>query len=75
MREMKDEIGGFCEIDVKEAKREDVRVPTLQKKLKLIKPFEFIVNMYGAPSYKDIDPTLITAIIFPPFFLGLCFPM
>ncbi len=68
-----DETSGFCVIDVKEPKREDVRVPSLLKNPKIVKPFESIVGMYGHPLYKDIDPSLITAIIFPILF-GLMFP-
>ncbi len=68
-----DETSGFCVIDVKEPEREDVRVPSLLKNPEIVKPFESIVGMYGHPLYKDIDPTLITAIMFPILF-GLMFP-
>ena len=68
-----DETSGFCVIDVKEPKRDDVRVPSLLNNPKIVKPFESIVNMYGHPLYNDIDPTLITAIMFPILF-GLMFP-
>ena len=68
-----EETGGFSVIDVKEPEREDVRVPSLLKNPKILKPFESIINMYGHPQYKDIDPTLITAIMFPILF-GLMFP-
>jgi V/A-type H+-transporting ATPase subunit I len=68
-----DEVGGFCVIEVKEPKRDDVRVPSLLKNPSLIRPFESIIKMYGAPSYNDIDPTIITAILFPVLF-GFMFP-
>nr|CBH38377.1 putative V-type ATP synthase, subunit I [uncultured archaeon] len=68
-----EETSGFCVIDVKEPKRDDVRVPSLLKNPKIVKPFESIVGMYGHPLYNDIDPTLITAIMFPILF-GLMFP-
>ena len=55
-----DETSGFC-------------VPSLLKNPKIVKPFESIVGMYGHPLYNDIDPTLITAIMFPILF-GLMFP-
>jgi V/A-type H+-transporting ATPase subunit I len=67
------EVGGLCVIEVREPKRADVRVPSLLKNPKIVKPFESIIRMYSLPSYRDIDPTLITAIIFPVFF-GLMFP-
>jgi V/A-type H+-transporting ATPase subunit I len=68
-----DETAGFCVIEVKEPKRDDVRVPSLLKNPKIVKPFESVVGMYGQPLYNDIDPTLITAIMFPILF-GLMFP-
>jgi V/A-type H+-transporting ATPase subunit I len=67
------EVGGLCVIEVRAPKRADVRVPSLLKNPKIAKPFESIIRMYSLPSYRDIDPTLITAIIFPIFF-GLMFP-
>ena len=67
------ETSGFCVIEAKEPKRDDVRVPSLLKNPKIVKPFESVVGMYGHPLYKDIDPTLITAIMFPILF-GLMFP-
>ncbi|MBA7539318.1 hypothetical protein ES705_31597 [subsurface metagenome] len=68
-----EETCGFSVVEVREPKREDVRVPSLLNNPRIIKPFESIVKMYGHPLYKDIDPTLITAIIFPVLF-GLMFP-
>jgi V/A-type H+-transporting ATPase subunit I len=35
------------------------------------KPFEFFTTMYSPPNYKEIDPTIFFAIIFP-FFFGFC---
>lgn len=35
---------------------------------KLWKPFEFLVNVYGLPSYDEMDPTVIVAITFTLFF-------
>jgi len=68
-----EETGGFSMVEVREPKREDVRVPSLLNNPRIIKPFESVVKMYGHPLYKDIDPTLITAIIFPVLFC-LMFP-
>ena len=68
-----EETGGFSVVEVREPKREDVRVPSLLNNPRIIKPFESVIKMYGHPLYKDIDPTLITAIIFPVLF-GLMFP-
>ena len=68
-----EETGGFSVVEVREPAREDVRVPSLLKNPRILKPFEGVVKMYGHPLYKDIDPTLLTALIFPILF-GLMFP-
>ncbi len=70
---IREETGGFSVIEVREPKREDVRVPTLLNNPRIIKPFESVVKMYSPPLYKDIDPTIITAITFPVLF-GFMFP-
>jgi len=70
---IREETGGFSMVEVIKPKRDDVRVPSLLKNPRILKPFESIINMYGHPLYKDIDPTLITAIMFPILF-GLMFP-
>lgn len=36
--------------------------PTKLKNNKLFRPFEFLVNMYGAPNYNEIDPTPFFAV-------------
>lgn len=38
--------------------------PTKLKNNKITKPFESMVNMYGVPSYKEIDPTGFLAITY-----------
>lgn len=38
--------------------------PTRLKNNSLFKPFEFLVNMYGAPNYDEVDPTPFFAITY-----------
>ncbi|MDO5047332.1 MAG: V-type ATPase 116kDa subunit family protein [Anaerococcus sp.] len=38
--------------------------PTKLKNNPLFRPFEFLVNMYGAPSYNELDPTAFFAITY-----------
>ena len=38
--------------------------PTRLKNNKVFKPFEYLVNMYGAPSYDEVDPTPFFAITY-----------
>ncbi len=42
--------------------------PVLLRNPKPVKPFEMLVNMFGTPSYYEIDPTLIFSLAFPMFF-------
>ena len=42
--------------------------PVKLKNPKLVKPFEFFINLVSTPKYKEIDPTLILFITFPLFF-------
>lgn len=48
------------------------KIPISFENPKIFKPFESIVEMFGLPSYSEIDPTPILAITFPLIF-GLMF--
>jgi V/A-type H+-transporting ATPase subunit I len=43
-------------------------VPIAFQNPKLVEPFEFFMNLYTLPSYKEIDPTFFLALTFPIFF-------
>ena len=40
------------------------RPPTKLKNPKLFKPFEMFIDMYGLPSYNEIDPTILIGITY-----------
>ena len=42
--------------------------PTLLRNSKSTKPFEAFIHLFSTPTYKELDPTIILAIIFPIFF-------
>ena len=42
--------------------------PVKLKNKKLVTPFEFFLNLYDLPKYKEIDPTSYIFIMFPIFF-------
>ena len=51
-------------IDVEDPTEEEIdnnKVPVKQNNPGFAKPYELLVNMYSAPNYKDIDPTIIMA--------------
>lgn len=54
------------EYDVKK----DEEPPTLLENPKTMKKFEYLLDLYSLPNYRDIDPTFILSLIFP-FFFGL----
>lgn len=50
----------------------DIPPPTKLKNNPVFRPFEMFVNMYGLPSYNEIDPTPILAVTYMLFF-GIMF--
>ncbi len=51
-----------------ESSKTDPEPPVLLRNPKPIKPFEMLVNMFGTPSYHEIDPTIVLSIAFPMMF-------
>lgn len=49
------------------AKNHD-KVPVKLKNPKIVKPFEFFLDLYSIPSYREIDPTFFVFLTFPIFF-------
>ncbi len=50
----------------------NTKTPTKLKNLKLFKPFEMFIKMYGVPAYNEIDPTSFVAITYSLIF-GIMF--
>ncbi len=44
------------------------KIPIKLKNNLLVKPFEFFLNLYTLPNYKEIDPSFLLFITFPLFF-------
>lgn len=56
-----------------EDKRENnFKPPTKLNNIKLFKPFEYLVKMYGVPSYNELDPTAFLSITYM-FLFGAMF--
>lgn len=51
-------------ITTKDVDSVEEQPPTKLKNNKFVRPFEYMVNMYGAPSYDEIDPTPFFAITY-----------
>ena len=63
---------GYCIVEVTEA-ADDEQPPTQLQNPRFAKPYEMMVKMFGIPAYKEFDPTLLMAIVFP-FFFAFMFP-
>ncbi len=51
---------------------EDREPPVKLKNPRIIRPFEYYVNMYGLPGYKDMDITFFVAVVYT-FVFGVMF--
>ncbi len=56
-------------IEVIDVSKKD-KVPIIMKNMFLVKPFEFFLELYTLPSYKELDPSFLMFLTFP-FFFGL----
>ena len=52
------------EVDMKH----DDEPPTLLKNPRPVRRFEYLLELYSIPNYRDIDPSFILSLIFPLFF-------
>ena len=46
-------------------------IPIHLENPRFAKPYELFVHMYASPRYKETDPTIMLALVFP-FFFGFC---
>lgn len=58
-------------IDVTDPDVEKDDIPVHLDNPKFAKPYETFVHMYSTPTYREFDPTILMAIVFP-FFFGFC---
>jgi len=62
---------GYSIVDVSDPDVEKDKIPVQLDNPRFAKPYEMFVHMYSPPDYREIDPTILMAIIFP-FFFGYC---
>jgi V/A-type H+-transporting ATPase subunit I len=58
---------GLAYVEIIKPEHEE-EVPVKLKNPKLVRPFEFFINLISTPKYEELDPTLILFITFPLFF-------
>jgi V/A-type H+-transporting ATPase subunit I len=61
---------GYAKTLIEKPDETEINIPTMLRKRKILDSFNVITEMYGVPSYNEIDPTPIIAIFFP-FFVGV----
>ena len=61
---------GHSVVEVSEPEEND-EVPSKLDNPRFAKPYEMMVEMYSPTNYKEFDPTILMAIVFP-FFFGYC---
>lgn len=66
MQVVKDTVDKYEDslVDQKKNSQTIANPPTKLKNNKVARPFEFLVNMYGAPNYNELDPTGFFAITY-----------
>ena len=62
---------GHSVVDISDPDVEKDKIPVHMDNPRFAKPYELFVNMYSPPDYREFDPTILMAIIFP-FFFGFC---
>ena len=62
----------ISEIHLEDVKNHNIQPPTHFRTNKFIEPFQKIVDTYGVPVYKEINPTVFNIISFP-FLFGVMF--
>jgi len=62
---------GHSIVDVSDPDVEKDDIPVHLDNPKFAKPYEMFVHMYSTPTYREFDPTILMAIVFP-FFFGFC---
>jgi V/A-type H+-transporting ATPase subunit I len=67
METLEKDMGGSLYIQEIEQKHED-EPPTLLKNPRPVRRFEYLLELYSIPNYRDIDPSFILSLIFPLFF-------
>lgn len=71
MKEVEKDPLVYCVMD--DSQQDDnLKPPTKLKNLKIFKPFEMFIKMYGLPAYNEIDPTSFVAITYSIIF-GIMF--
>ena len=62
---------GHSIVDVSDPDIEKDDIPVHLDNPKFAKPYELFTHMYSTPTYREFDPTILMALVFP-FFFGFC---
>jgi V/A-type H+-transporting ATPase subunit I len=56
-----------CIVMISDPEKDDI-VPVSLRNIPLFRPFEFLVKLFGVPSYSNVDPVPVIAVLFSLFF-------
>jgi V/A-type H+-transporting ATPase subunit I len=62
---------GHSVVEVSDPDIENDSIPVHLDNPRFAKPYELFVHMYNTPDYREFDPTILMALVFP-FFFGFC---
>ena len=65
---IKNSTEGYSIVDVSDPDVEKDKIPVHLDNPRWAKPYELFVHMYSPPDYREFDPTILMAIVFPFFF-------
>ena len=72
-KDLEEVLGDKYILDIKEASKDDPKVPIILANNKIVEPYESVVETYALPRYDEFDPSLLVAIfysIFTGFMIG-----
>ena len=72
-KDLEEVLGDKYILDIKEASKDDPKVPIILENNKIVEPYESVVETYALPRYDEFDPSLLVAIfytIFTGFMIG-----
>lgn len=67
-KSIREALGNVCYLEVKDAEKENPKVPILLKNSNYAETFESLTGMYALPKYNEIDPTPFLAPFYTIFF-------
>lgn len=69
---VKEVLSAFPTVDFKRFSKHNIKPPTYIKTNEFTMPFQEVINTYGIPMYKEVNPAIFACVSFP-FLFGVMF--